>query len=105
MRSREVTTKASKGSKLRRGRTVDSSRKGRRIYTWNPISGFHGWKSREHCNGNREIMKRDISMAKSTVWGPQESVSGQVAHCFWSFVARSPETFASGFMILRTLKS
>jgi hypothetical protein len=31
-----------KGSKLRRGRTVDPSHKDRRIYTWIPYRGFVG---------------------------------------------------------------
>jgi hypothetical protein len=49
-----------RGSKLRRGRAVDPSHKGRWIYTWNRVSGFRGLKVRKHCNRNREIMKRDI---------------------------------------------
>jgi len=47
----------SKGSKLRRGRIVDPSCKSHGIYTWNPISGFPGWKSHNHCNRNRDIPK------------------------------------------------
>jgi hypothetical protein len=56
--------KASKGSKLRRDRTVDPNHKGRCIYTWNPISGFRGWKTCKQCNKNHDITKRDISTAK-----------------------------------------
>jgi hypothetical protein len=56
--------KVSKGSKLRRSRTVDPSHRGRWIYMWLAISGFQGWKTRKHCNGNREITKRDIPKAK-----------------------------------------
>jgi hypothetical protein len=56
------------GSKLRRGRTIDSSREDRRIHTWDRASGFHGSKSREHCNRNRKIMKCDILTVKGIVW-------------------------------------
>jgi hypothetical protein len=59
----------SKGSNLRRGRTVDPSHKGRRICSWISISGFRGLKSRKHCNGNCKIAIRDILKANRIVWG------------------------------------
>jgi hypothetical protein len=37
------------------------------------ISGFRGWKSRKHCNGNRDITKRDIPKAKRICVGPRRS--------------------------------
>jgi hypothetical protein len=57
------------GSKLRRGRTVDPSHKGRWIFAWNSISGFRRLKSRKLGNGNRKIMKHEIPKAKRVVWG------------------------------------
>jgi hypothetical protein len=62
----------SKGSKLRRGRTIDPSHKGRWIYTWISISGIRRWKSRKHCNGNRDIPIRDILKAKWICVGHSE---------------------------------
>jgi hypothetical protein len=55
--------KVSKGSKLKRSRTVDPSHKGCWIYTWIFVSGFRGWKSHKPCNGNHEITKHDIPKA------------------------------------------
>jgi hypothetical protein len=62
------------GSKLKRGRTIDPSREDRRIHTWDRASGFRGLKSREHCNGNREIMTRDIPTVKGIVWATRVRV-------------------------------
>jgi hypothetical protein len=63
----------SRGSKLRRGRTIDRSHKDHRIYTWDRASGFCGLKSREQCNRNREITNHDILTAKKICVGPQWS--------------------------------
>jgi hypothetical protein len=82
----------SKGSKLRRSRTVDPSHKGCWIYTYIVVSDFRGWKSRKHCNGNREVTKRDIPKVKGIVWATAEPVSEQVARHFrvsWNEVPNS----------------
>jgi hypothetical protein len=65
--------KALKGSKLRRSRTIDPSNKGRWIYTWISISGFHRLKFRKLCNGNRNIPNREVPEAKRIVWAIEES--------------------------------
>jgi hypothetical protein len=59
--------------KLRRGRTVDPSHKGRWIYTWISISGFHRLKSRNLCNGTREIMKRKVPKGRKDRVGHRRS--------------------------------
>jgi hypothetical protein len=59
----------SKGSKLKRGRTVDPSHKGRRIYPCIRTSEFRGSNSVNLANGNREITIRDIPKAMRIVWG------------------------------------
>jgi hypothetical protein len=46
--------------KLRRGRTVDPSRQGPLDLHVDSISGFRRLKSRNLCNGTREIMKREV---------------------------------------------
>jgi hypothetical protein len=61
---------ALKGSKLRRSRTIDLSHEGHWIRKRIPISGFRGWKFCKHCNGNRDIPKREIPKAKRTMCGP-----------------------------------
>jgi hypothetical protein len=61
--------KASKVSKFRRGMTIDPSHKGRWIYMWIFVSGFHRSKFRKTCNRNREITKRDIPKAKRICGG------------------------------------
>jgi hypothetical protein len=58
-----------KGSKLRRGRTVDPSHKGRWIYTWISISGFRGLKSVNIATGiaiSRNAISRKL---RGFVWG------------------------------------
>jgi hypothetical protein len=62
-----------KGSKLRRSRTIDPSHKGHWIYKWIPISGFRRWKSRKLCNGNHDIMKREVPKAKGWCGATEES--------------------------------
>jgi hypothetical protein len=70
----------SKGSKLRRGRTVDLSHEDHQIYTWNHASGFCRFKSRNYCNRNHKIVKCDNPTARIFCVGPQwKSTSGQVA--------------------------
>jgi hypothetical protein len=91
-RSRGVTTKASKGSKLRRSRTIDPSHKGRWIYTWILVSGFRGWKSRKPCNGNRDIPNREVSKAKRMVWDHRSQRGGQVARYFGVSESEVPKT-------------
>jgi hypothetical protein len=98
-RSRVVTKKASIGSKLRRGRTVDPSHKGRRIYSWISISDFRGLKSRKLCNGNHEITKNDIPKFKWICVGSQEPARWTGGTVFWGFMGQSSETFALGFAI------
>jgi hypothetical protein len=63
-----VTMSISKGSNLRRSRTIDPSHKGRWIYTWISISGFRRWKSCKLCNRNRDIMKHKVPKAKKIMW-------------------------------------
>jgi hypothetical protein len=64
----------SKGSKLRRGRTVDLSHEDHRIYTWYSASRFRGLKSHEQRNKNHEITNRDILIGQRNSVGPQELV-------------------------------
>jgi hypothetical protein len=59
--------------KLRRGRTIDPSHKGRWIYTRISISGFRRLKSRNLCNGTHEIMKREVRRDKRIVWATESA--------------------------------
>jgi hypothetical protein len=59
--------KVSKGSKLRRSRTVDPSHKGRWIYTWISISGFHRLKSRKLATGTTKSQSAKSQRLKGCV--------------------------------------
>jgi hypothetical protein len=75
----------SRGSKLRRGRTIDPSHKDHRIYMWDHASRFHGLKSYERCNRNREIANHDILTAKKICVGPQWSRQVDMWHTISRF--------------------
>jgi hypothetical protein len=79
--------KVSKGSKIRRSRTVYPIHKGHWIYTYILVSGFRGWKSHKPCNRNPDIPNRKIPKAKRMAWDHRSKRGGQVAHYFrvsWS---------------------
>jgi len=58
-RSREGTAKVSKGSKLRKGRSVDRDHEDCWIYSWIGISGVRESRLQIFATISRDIVKRD----------------------------------------------
>jgi hypothetical protein len=62
-----------KGSKLRRGRTIDPSHKGRWIYTWIPYRGFMGGSPVNIATGIAKSRYTRYPESQEDLCGPQRS--------------------------------